>query len=192
MCWAQNPGKGKQLSAFHAPLSVSTHRSLCLAEQPHSHPCVRAACWVSNFAAAGPWKTCFHQAKMYGLLPKWAAAYKHSAVLPDCQAKEPQQASQPGSLQLRECGCGLGGRVAGAGRWLCKEGWINGPCSGEKPRQGEQKGSFSSLEVQSWSLCLGMAAACRGTVQDHLISHSSPSLTASLFIIVWASHSPNF
>lgn len=177
MCWAQNPGKGKQLSAFHAPLSVSTHRSLCLVEQPHSHPRVRAACWVSNFAAAGPWKTCFHQAKMYGLLPKWAAAYKHSAVLPDCQAKEPQQASQPGSLQLRECGCGLGGRVAAAGRWLCKEGQIDGPCSGEKPRQGEQKGSFSSLEVQSWSLCLGMAAACRGTVQDHLILSLTDSIS---------------
>lgn len=29
--------------------------------------------------------------------------------------------------------------MAGAGRWLCKEGQIDGPCSGEKPRQEEAR-----------------------------------------------------
>lgn len=46
--------------------------------------------------------------------------------------------------------------------------------------------------MQKLSFCLVMAAACRGTEQNHLTSHSSPSLTASLFTVVWAFRSHNF
>lgn len=46
--------------------------------------------------------------------------------------------------------------------------------------------------AQKLSCCLVMAAACRGTKQNHLTSHSCPSLTASLFTVVWASRSHNF
>lgn len=103
--------------------------------EPHSHPRVTAACWVSNFAAVGPWKTCFHQAKMHGLLRKWTAAYKYSAVLRNCSPT----VSSPEH----------GGQVALAGCWSAR--WDGSTCPAQKriPSEEDRRAPFQAWKYHT-------------------------------------------
>lgn len=144
VCWARDLGMG------HSPCSrwlfLWALCSLCL---PFG-----ALCWASNFSAARPWKTCFHQAKMYGLLPKWMAAYKYSVVF--YAATKPNAGVTAWLFPALHAWLWIR-RVRGLG-WmlLCKEGQSNVHYSEEKPWQRGQKGFLFKPwgAAQKLSFCL--------------------------------------
>lgn len=137
---------------------------LALPAQAAIRPPLGAPCWASNFAAARPWKTCFYQAKMYGLLHKWMAAYKYSVVF--CTATKPTAGVTARLFPALKRGSGLGGWVAWAGSALkggaeqCALLWRE-----TLARRTEKLLLKPQGAAQKLNCCHVMAAVHRGTKQ---------------------------